>query len=97
MEIILTDAAAEDLEEIHAWYLSRSKFAASRFLFAVRAAFDRIQFAPLSQPEEDRNVRGTSLNKYPYRVYYRIIDPHIEILAIFHTSRDPDGWRSRVE
>ena len=40
-------------------------------------------------------IRVAPVNRFPYCVYYRIRGGMVVILAVYHQSRDPDGWKSR--
>jgi plasmid stabilization system protein ParE len=43
------------------------------------------------------SVRRSPLRGYPYYVlYYREHADHIEVLSVFHTSRDPKSWQKRI-
>jgi plasmid stabilization system protein ParE len=41
-------------------------------------------------------VRRGLVRRFPYGVFYVVTDDAIVILAVFHASRDPAGWRSRT-
>jgi len=34
--------------------------------------------------------------RFPYAVLFLAEGDHVEVLAVFHSSRDPREWRSRV-
>ena len=34
--------------------------------------------------------------RFPYGVYYRDFPDRVEVVAVYHTSRDPSGWQTRV-
>ena len=33
---------------------------------------------------------------YPYAVYFQVSADRINVVAVFHTSRDPSAWQSRT-
>jgi mRNA-degrading endonuclease RelE of RelBE toxin-antitoxin system len=35
------------------------------------------------------------VRRFPYVVVYRIDDEQITVVAVYHTSRNPRGWRRR--
>jgi len=41
-------------------------------------------------------VRRAKLRKFPYVIYYRLLDRSIEILAVLRGSRHPNTWQERV-
>ncbi len=36
------------------------------------------------------------VSQFPYVIYFRDLPQRIQVLAVLHTSRDPDVWRSRI-
>lgn len=47
--------------------------------------------------DERRLYRYRQLTKLPYVVVYREYDERTLIVAIYHTSRDPDWWKQRLD
>jgi plasmid stabilization system protein ParE len=41
------------------------------------------------------DIREGLLNRFPYAIYYRVLPDRIRVLAVYHTARDPSGWRAR--
>jgi hypothetical protein len=58
--------------------------------------FDRIAANPLLHGIAFQEVRTAGVHRFPYRVYYLPQAESIEIVAVFHTSRDPAIWQRRV-
>lgn len=42
-----------------------------------------------------RGLRRAKVNRFPYLLIYRITPRTIDIVAVFHTSRNPAFWQSR--
>lgn len=40
--------------------------------------------------------RRASLRHFPYVVIFRIAGETVQIIAFFHTSRDPHDWQRRT-
>lgn len=59
----------------------------------IRAVVDRISSEPLSAPEVEQRpgLHVVPLTRYPFKIFYRIIDERVRILHIRHTARRP--WR----
>jgi plasmid stabilization system protein ParE len=77
-------------------YRTRSWQAASRFVKAVDAAIQRIASAPDRWPVIHVNYRWVRTRRFPYIVYYRILDPdHVLIVAVAHGRRRPGYWLRR--
>lgn len=59
----------------------------------LRAVVDHISREPLNAPEVEQRpgLHVAPLIRYPFKIFYRIIDDRIRILHIRHTARRP--WR----
>lgn len=57
----------------------------------IRAVVDRISREPLSAPEVEQRpgLHVVPLIRYPFKIFYRIIDEQVRILHIRHTARRP--------
>jgi toxin ParE1/3/4 len=67
-----------------------------RFLSRVQDVVDRIAASPEVHAVTYMNVRQTLVRKFPYIVCYTLEGQVVNVVAVFHTSRDPKGWQSRV-
>ena len=52
--------------------------------------------SPDRYPRVHGTVRRGLVRRFPYGVFYVVTDDTIVILAVFHASRDPAGWRART-
>ncbi len=57
----------------------------------MRRALARIAATPDAFLEVHPGVREAPVTRYPYAVYFH----RINVVAVFHTSRDPSAWQSR--
>ena len=57
----------------------------------IRAVVDRIARDPLSAPEVGQRpgLHVVPLIRYPFKVFYRVLDGSVRILHIRHTARRP--------
>ncbi len=78
------------------WYEQQQADLGSEFFTEIDDAFERIQDRPHLYAEEYKQVRRVGLRRFPYVVYYRIIEETVEIIAVVHGSRDPKHWQSRA-
>ncbi len=93
---IVRPEAEDDLADARRWYENRRASLGDEFIEPVDVAFDRIQRMPRVPAEKYRNVRRVLLKRFPYAVFYHLDDDQITVLAVYHASRDPRGWQSRV-
>lgn len=93
--IILPDAQA-DLRNARDWYERQRVGLGAAFLLAVEDTFERINRTPEIHPIVYQNVRRALTRQFPYAVYYLTEVNAIEVLGVFHASRDPRDWQSRA-
>ena len=66
------------------------------FADRVQEVFDRIAANPLLHATVLADVRKAVVMRFPYCVYYRTEVARVEVIAVFHTSRDLSIWQSRA-
>jgi toxin ParE1/3/4 len=78
-------------------YLKQNYPASAHLVQArIRIVLTRISYWPDSAREisERPGVRVVPLVRYPYKIFYRVVDETVEILHIYHTSRR-EPWGDR--
>jgi len=96
LPLSLSPAAEDDLHEAAAWYDAQQRGLGDAFLRSVEASFARIRRLPTSFPADESGVRSALLRRFPYAVLFRIQEKRIEVIAVWHGRRDPQGWRERL-
>jgi toxin ParE1/3/4 len=88
-------AARQEFEDAVRWYATRSTTAAERFESAVTSEIEAICREPQLFPKWDELHRFSLVSGFPYYVAYRSLSNRVEIVAIFHASRDASIWTDR--
>ena len=88
--------AQAEFDEAADWYERRQAGRGATFTTAVRRVLGRIAAAPDAFPEVYPDVREASVTGYPCVVYFQVAPDRVNVVAVFHTSRDPSAWQSRV-
>lgn len=88
----LNERAARDLETTAEQYNGQREGLGREFIDSVVRAIHVACNRPSSCPEIERGVRGIRCTRFPYRVHFEVLPDRVDILAIYHTSRDPDRW-----
>ena len=93
---IRPDAVA-DIEEAARWYEALEPGLGSDFADAVLQAIDILPNNPLAYRlrHKRKNVRWKLLDRFPYRVVYRITGDLITVIAVLHSARHDRQWRKR--
>ncbi|WP_435017886.1 type II toxin-antitoxin system RelE/ParE family toxin [Tundrisphaera sp. TA3] len=96
LPLIVNPEAEADLAEAKAWYDGRQPGLGDEFLLCVDEAFQGIRQGPELHPRVFQRLRIALVRRFPFSVIYRQDDDQITVLAVYHTRRDPRGWRNRA-
>jgi len=67
-----------------------------RFGEEFAQVIERIRENPEMYAKEDFGIRYAPLNKFPYAVMYRDLQPLIQIIAVAQHRRRPHFWQRRL-
>ena len=93
--LFVRKAAKADLAEAFAWYEARRAGLGHAFADEVAVAFAAIEEQPLRYPVMLEDVRMAIVRRFPYLVYFVVLERGISILAVLHGHRDPRVWQQR--
>ncbi|MFL5331171.1 MAG: type II toxin-antitoxin system RelE/ParE family toxin [Gemmataceae bacterium] len=96
LPIVYRPEALSDLVAARDWYERELSGLGDQFADVVEELIDRIETMPEMYAALFRGVRPAKLRKFPFVLYYRVLNEWIEVLALMHGSRDPQAWRSRA-
>ena len=94
-KLILRPAAVGDLERAYRWYQREREGLGEDLLREVQAAIDSALENPRMYPVVHRDTRRILVRRFPYGLYYRLIDEAVVFVACYHTRRDPKSWQRR--
>ena len=92
---ILRPAAAADVEGAFRWYEDQRPGLGEEFLGAVQAGLELVAAHPLAAPIVHRDTRRLLLRRFPYGVFYRLVEDDIVVVGVLHAKRHPRVWRGR--
>ena len=95
MSLVLRPAVERDLDEAGGWYEERQPGLRGAFLEFVEKTLDQIAENPRLYPIIHLDIRRAPLNRFPYSVYYALIEEDAHVLAVVHDARHPSVWRRR--
>lgn len=78
------------------WYDAQQPGLGSSFSRAVEVTIDELLNGPERWPEIRLGVRQAPVPDWPFTILYRIHPRTIGVIAVFHTSRDPQEWMDRI-
>ena len=96
LPIIIRPQAQDEYDESIRWYESQQQRIGTKFEREIQTVISTI----ISQPDRFamayQDIREAPVNHFPFSIYYKLRPNRIVILSIFHQSRDPIVWKSRV-
>ena len=95
MVIRFTPDADDELAEARQWYARQREELDLEFMECVDDALSRVVRDPDQYPIVYRNLRRAVVRRFPFAVFYEITPNEIQVIAVFHSRRDPERWRSR--
>lgn len=96
LRVILRPVAEAEFDDAFDWYEALRKGMGRRYATAVRRVLSGIASQPRRHGILLSDVRKAIVKGFPYTIFYRHLPDHIDVLAVFHTSRDPSEWWTRV-
>jgi toxin ParE2 len=87
--------ARRDFDESFDWYAERSAIAAARFTDAVDSTLINISANPDRFALIDAQHRACIVQRFPFRVVYRVEPGRILVVAVAHAKRRPEYWKNR--
>lgn len=88
-------AARAEFDRAFDWYDRQRPGLGVRFATAVETRLKELTVDPERYPIVYRDVREAPVTGFPYCVYYVAEPTHIQVLSVFHTSRNPVVWKRR--
>jgi plasmid stabilization system protein ParE len=95
-ELIVAPEAEQDIAEAYAWYEGQRVGLGEDYLSCVDACIQAIRRTPEMHQIIHETYRRGLVRRFPYAVFYEYANDTVTVYCVFHTSRDPDKWRSRL-
>lgn len=93
--LLLEEEAEAEYREALSWYAARSAAVVEAFRRQVGAVLGTIEQTPHRFPIALRDIRKARVHRFPYVIYYVVLDEVISVIAIIHGRRDPTRWQRR--
>ena len=94
--IEISEEAEIDFDKSYEYYFEGSIKVADTFFRTINYSLENIRQNPFSFPIVYKIIRKYLVKKFPFVIYYQIEDSTIKVIAIFHTSRNPEIWNERI-
>jgi len=97
MKIRLLKGAKKDLEEAGDFYESQEPGIGSYFLSTMASEIDSLKIYAGIHPITFGRYYRLLTHKFPYAIYYRIVDDEVHVYAVFDCRRDPKRLENRFK
>ena len=81
-------AAELDLAAAQSWYEAQSRGLGVEFHSEIAKVFARLSETPLIYPAVHKDVRRVVVQRFPYLIWYRLVEQEVTILACTHGRQD---------
>jgi plasmid stabilization system protein ParE len=85
-----------DVIEARDWYEQRSAGLGDALILEIDHQVDRIADNPMAFPVMLADMRRARLRRFPYALFFRVVEADCFVFACFHASRDPTRWGERA-
>jgi plasmid stabilization system protein ParE len=94
-KLITAPETEQDIDQAVLWYVNTHKQTAKRFITELRDVQKYITNNPNKIAIKYNNIRVAFLKKFSYGLHYIFKNNTITIVALFHTSENPQKWSKR--
>lgn len=93
----LTRASSNDIKQAQQWYEAQKPGLGASFYQSVKERISYLSENPYTYTTRYENLRQALVTGYPYIVHYLVDESrkYIIVLAVQHTSRNPETWKER--
>jgi len=92
---VVRPATARDIAQAYAWYERQRAGLGEDFLAELQFTIDLILTNPLGFPAVFKTTRRALVHRFPYGIFFNIIDETVVFVACFHTRRSPSVVKRR--
>ena len=96
MIIRFSPEADAELTEARRWYSHQRKNLDLEFMQCIDDALSRVVKNPYSFPIVYQGLRRAVVRRFPFALFYEVGSEELQIVAVFHSRRDPEIWKARV-
>lgn len=96
LELLISREASGDIAEALAGLRDISPSLSERFKQELERVYSYITDYPEIYPLVYKNFRRGLLRKFPYSVFYVIMESAILVVGVVHQARDESTWKRRA-
>lgn len=85
--VLVSEAASTDALVIYHWYEEKLAGLGLRFIASLETAKTDLLKNPLAFAQWKKGIRRMVMRKFPYKIFYKVYETEIVVLAIVHARR----------
>lgn len=94
--LLISDEANADILDAFLWYESAREGLGSDFELCLEAEINRLLRNPRQYQIQYKKIRIAYIERFPYGIHFLLDKKFIKVIAVFHTSRDPENWEDKL-
>jgi plasmid stabilization system protein ParE len=97
-KVVFRPAAVEDVVEAATWYEAHAPRLGEQLIEEILSATQRAQDNPglFRIAHSDDNIRRVLTNRFPYRIFFCVVDETLYVHAVLHGARHDRRWMERL-
>jgi plasmid stabilization system protein ParE len=93
--LVFRPQARTELVDVRRWHEEQRAGLGAEFGQEADRALSLLVQTPESFQRVHREIRRTRLHRFPYAIYFRVLEDEVVVLAVVHGRRHPRRWQSR--
>ena len=89
MTLEFSELAQSEIEDARAYYNLHQEELGERFKEHIKQSVDNIMDSPLLYPKVTDELHRVVVHKFPYSIFYALLDERIVIVSVAHQHRKP--------
>lgn len=94
--VAFTPEAETEALRAYFWYENQRDGLGEDFKICLDSKIDSLMKNPTASSYIYKNIRTSKIKRFPFNIIYRVFNFQIQIIAVFHHSRNPKEWRKRI-
>ncbi len=86
----------DDIKTAYDWYEAQRAGLGEDFLLTLEESYVKITRNPKLYQDIYKSVKRKLVRRFPYGIFFVLLEDTIIVLAVLHTKREPQEWHSRV-
>jgi plasmid stabilization system protein ParE len=86
----------DDIKIAYDWYEKQRIGLGEDFLLTLEDSYSKIARMPKAYQPIYKTVRRKLTCRFPYGIFFTILDNQIIVIAVMHTKRNPVDWNNRA-